>query len=138
MEQPNVIAVIVAAVIPMVVGMLWYSPVLFAKKWMALIGKTEEEIKKEGPGKAYALSFIASIVMAYVMAHLVTYSSTFTGSTGIAAGLETGFWSWLGFVVTTNSASVLFEFKPRGLYFINMGYQLVSMLLMGALLGVWR
>jgi hypothetical protein len=138
MEQPNVIAIIVAAFIPMIVGMLWYSPALFARQWMALIGKTEEELKKQTPGKAYALTFIASIVMAYVMAHFVAYSSAFTGSTGIAAGLQTGFWSWLGFVVTTNSASVLFEFKPRGLYFINMGYQFVSMLLMGALLGLWR
>ena len=54
------------------------------------------------------------------------------------AGAQTGFWLWLGFVVTTNLETVLFENRPLGLYLISNGYHLVGMLGMGALLAVWR
>ncbi len=139
MEQPNLFAVIVAAIIPMIIGALWYSPVMFAKKWMALIGKTEEEIKKSmNPMKMYGLSFIAYLVMAYVLAHIVIYSTAYTGSSGFGAGMQAGFWIWLGFVLTTNSSTVLFESRPSGLYWMNVFYYLVCILLMGGLLAVWR
>jgi len=65
----NYLAVLVAALIPMAVGALWYSPALFAKKWMALVGKTEEEMKNVNPMKAYGISFLTSLIMAYVLAH---------------------------------------------------------------------
>lgn len=42
----NLVAVLVAGVVDMVIGALWYSPVLFAKSWMRLIGKKEEDMKK--------------------------------------------------------------------------------------------
>lgn len=138
MGGPNLLAVVVAAIIPMVVGMIWYSPVLFAKRWMALVGKTEEEIRRSGPAKAYALSFLAYIVMAYVLGHFVIYASAFTQTSGIVAGLQTGFWVWLGFVVTSSSSTTLFEFRPSGLYFIMAGYYLVCLLAMGVVLSVWR
>jgi hypothetical protein len=135
MEQPHLLAVIVAAIIPMIIGALWYSPVMFAKKWMALIGKTEEEIKKSfNPMKMYGLSFLASLVMAYVLAHIVIN----TGYSGFVGGMHAGFWLWLGFVLTTNSSTVLFESRPSGLYWMNVSYYLVSILLMGGLLAVWR
>ena len=135
MEQPNLFAVIVAAIIPMIIGALWYSPVMFAKKWMALIGKTEEEIKKSmNPMKMYGLSFVASLVMAYVLAHIVINA----GYSGFGGGMQAGFWLWLGFVLTTNSSSVLFESRPSGLYWMNVFYYLVCILLMGGLLAVWR
>jgi hypothetical protein len=61
MEQPtvpiNYLAVLVAALVPMIIGFAWYSPALFAKKWMAILGKTEEEIKKSWPGSNPQLSF---------------------------------------------------------------------------------
>jgi len=139
MEQPNLLAVLVAGIIPMVIGGLWYSPFLFAKKWMAIIGKTEEEIKRaSNPMKMYGLSFLSSLVMAYVLAHIVIYATAYTQSSGFGAGMQTGFWAWLGFVVTTSSATVLFEFRPSGLYLMNAGYNLVCLLLMGGVLAMWR
>jgi hypothetical protein len=69
-----------------------------------------------------------------VLAHFVK----FTGAETAASGALTGFWLWLGFVVTTNLESVIFEGRPLGLYLISNGYHLVGMLGMGALLAVWR
>jgi len=134
MDQLNVLAVGVAGFIPMIIGMIWYSPVMFAKKWMALVGKTEDEIKKSSPGKAYALSFVGSLVMAYVLAHIIQIAQANT----IGGGMQIGLWAWLGFVVTTSSATVLFEFRPAGLYYMNAAYNLACLLAMGALLGFWK
>ncbi len=138
MEHLNYLAVIVAALIPMIVGALWYSPALFAKRWLALMGKTDEEVRRGGAGKAYALSFVASLVMSFVLAHFIHYTFAYTQASGGLGGFKIAFWAWLGFVITTGSSSVLFEGRRSGLYFLSMGYYLVSMLLMGLVLGAWR
>ena len=52
-------------------------------------------------------------------------------------GLFAAFLSWLGFVAFTGINSVTYEHKPVKLYLINTGFQLVSMLIMGAILAVW-
>jgi len=133
--QVNYLAVLIASIVPMIIGGLWYSPLLFAKQFMALIGKTEEELKKGfNPARDYGLSFVSSLVMSFVLAHFVHYAQAST----IAGGLQAGFWSWLGFVVTTNSSTVIFEQRKSGLYFLNMGYNLICLLIMGAILAVWR
>jgi len=46
--QVNYVAVLVCAVVTFLLGGLWYSPVLFAKRWVALVGLTEEQMKKGG------------------------------------------------------------------------------------------
>ncbi len=131
----NYLAVLVAAIANFLLGGLWYSPLLFAKKWMALVGITEEQIKQSGSaGKAYMGTFVSALVMAYVLAHFVSYAE----ATTLVQGAQTGFWAWLGFVATTSIANHLFEHRPFGLFFINSGFYLVSLLLMGAILAVWR
>ncbi len=68
----NYLAVVVAAVAYFMIGGLWYSPLLSAKKWLALSGMTEEQIKASGGGgKAYLGTFVGALVMAYVLAHIV-------------------------------------------------------------------
>ena len=130
----NWLSIIVAAVIPMVLGGLWYSPILFAKPWMALIGKSEEELKKDfNPVKSYGVTFVMCIIMAYVMDYVVHY----TLSTTFYQGAKIGGMLWLGMVVTSAFQSVTFQGLKQGLYNINMGYNLVAMLLMGGLLAVW-
>lgn len=128
----NLMAVVAAAVVQMVLGFFWYSPALFGKQWMGYMGKTEEEIKSGANASMYTWMALVSLVTAYVLAHFVQY----TDSTALA-GMQTGFWLWLGFVATYGVSAVLFEGRPRGLYYINMGYQVVALVLMGALLAVW-
>ena len=130
----NWLAILVAAIVPMIVGMLWYSPMAFATPWMKLIGKTKEEIMATGPAKAYALSFLSYIVMAYVMNYFVHHTASMT----FVQGMKIGFALWVGLVVTTNASTALFEFRKWGLYFIGIAYYFVCMLIMGGLLAVWR
>ncbi len=133
MEQPNLLAVLVAAFIPMLVGALWYGP-LFGKKWMALMETTEDEIKASfNPLKSYGGSFISSLIMAYVLAHILQAFEV----TEWLAGMEGGFWCWLGFILTFGWQGVAFEDKKLAVYGLSMAYNLVTLLAMGALLGAW-
>ena len=138
MYQPNLLAVLVAGLIPMLIGSIWYGPV-FGKAWLKLIGKTEEEIRATmNPMKMYVVTFIMALVMAYVLAHVLQAFADAYGVTGIPAGLQAAFWIWLGFVLTIGYQAVAFEDKKISLFALNMGYNLVTLLAMGTLLGAWR
>jgi hypothetical protein len=134
MIEINYLAVLVAAVANMVIGALWYSPVLFAKPWMKLVGKSEEEIKKQGTGSMYLLTFIGALILAYVLAHLLALTNVVT--TGEA--LQVAIWTWLGFTVTTTFSGYLFEDRPKKLFLINIAYYLVSVIVMALILHLWK
>lgn len=129
-------AVLVATLVHYVLGALWYS-LLFANQFVRIMGLTPqqlEEMQKQGPGKELAVAFVMSLLLVYVLAHFVQYTKANTA----LAGVQTAFWLWLGFIASTNMATVLFEQRPLGLYLINMGYQLVGCALAGVILAVWR
>ena len=129
----NLLAVLIAAVLNMVIGMLWYSPYLFGKMWLSAIGKTQEEIKQGSSGPIYMINTIASLVIAYVLAHIIDYA----GAATAAAGAQTGFWIWLGFVAMTVLPTYLYEMRPMRVYFIYVAYQLVSFIAMAVILAIW-
>lgn len=135
----NMLAVLVAAISTMVVGFVWYSPILFAKPWMKEMGcdpndkaKVAEMQKSAGP--AYGGAFVASLVSAYVLARILNALPIFS----LPHGLKVGFAVWLGFVATVQLTGVLFQKNSAKLFAINTGYQLVSYLAMGAILSLWR
>ncbi|MSR85497.1 DUF1761 domain-containing protein [Candidatus Uhrbacteria bacterium] len=135
----NYLAVLVCGIVSMVVGSLWYGP-LFGKMWMSLMGMTPEKMeasKKKGMTQSYILMFIGSLVMAYVLAHSVVFGSSYLHMTGAWAGVMAGFWSWLGFIAPVTLGSVLWENKSWNLWILNNGHYLVSLLVMGAILGAW-
>lgn len=134
----NIWAVLLAAISNMILGSLWYSPVLFGKPWMRYMGwgnKTAQEIEamKQGVWKSYLGMFIGAFIMAYVFAHILA----FAGSASILDGIQGAFWVWLGFIATISLSAVLFEGKPKGLYALNVGYYLVSLIIMSIILTIW-
>jgi hypothetical protein len=134
----NLWSVLVAAVATMVVGFLWYSPLLFARPWMVLMGYDPNDKAKlaemqQGAGKMYGLSFVASLVSAAVLAKIIAITTV----NSALYGMKVGFAVWLGFVATVQLTGVLFAKQPTKLYLINTGYQLVCYLVMGAILAVW-
>ncbi len=131
----NYVAVIVAAIVSMGIGFLWYGP-LFGKAWIKLSGmsmKDMEKKKKKGMTKTYVIAFIGTLVMAYVLAHFVDY----VGATTLSAGAELGSWLWIGFFAPTLLGIVLWEGKSWKLYLLNVGHYLVTLVVMGAILAVW-
>jgi Protein of unknown function (DUF1761) len=135
----NVYAVLVAAIVTMVAGFVWYSPMLFANPWMVLMGydpndkaKIAEMQKSAGP--SYAMSMIASALSAIVLGKIIAVAN----AASALSGMEIAFAVWLGFVTTVQLTNSLFMRQRAKLYAINTGYQLVCYVAMGAILGAWR
>ena len=135
----NLYAVLVCALATMVVGFVWYSPMLFANPWMRLMGydpndKARIAEMQKSAGPSYGMSMIASILSAIVLGKLIVVA----GATSAIEGLKIGLVVWLGFVTTVQFTNALFMRQRNKLYLINTGYQLVCYVVMGAILGAWR
>jgi hypothetical protein len=135
----NVWAVLVCALVTMVAGFLWYSPVLFANPWMVLMGydpndKTKIAEMQKSAGPSYAMSLVASILSAIVLGKIIEVANVNSALNGMEIGLAI----WLGIVTTVQLTGALFSRQPFKLYLINTGYQAVCYLAMGAILGGWR
>ena len=135
----NFLAVLVAGISTMLVGFLWYSPVLFAKPWMREMGydpndKTRTEEMKKSAGPAYLGSLAASLISAFVLALFLHWMR----AEGARVGAMTGFHAWVGFVATVQFTGALFTKQSMKLLAIHSGYQLVCYLVMGAILGAWK
>jgi hypothetical protein len=128
----NWLALLVAIVVKVILGALWYSPIAFAGPWSRLAGITQEQMKTAMP-KALTVDIVAAFLMAFVLVHAIRYA----GAHGVGQGAAVGFFNWLGFVAATHISGVFWERRPFGLFAINSGYQLVSLLIMGAILATW-
>ncbi len=138
--QLNFLAILVAGLASMGLGFFWYSPMLFGNPWMKMTGYTKESMDEaqKKMGMMYVLSFAATLIMAWVLTYAVQFAQYATRTDWLYIGLSTGFWMWLGFITPVQLTDVIFGNKQWKLYAINTSYQLVSLLIMGAILGIWR
>jgi hypothetical protein len=130
-------AVIVATLAHFLLGGLWYSPLLFEKKFIQLINWSPEQLQQvqtQSHVKELVIAFVMSFILVYILAHFVQY----TKATSAIGGIQTAFWLWLGFIVTTHVPMVLFERRSFGLFLINVAYQFVGCAIAGAILAIWR
>ncbi len=128
MDTSILMPVVVAAVVNMVLGAIWYSPAAFGKKWMELTGMKMDQ-KPEGMWKMYLAGFVISLVTAYVLGGFIAL-----GADTMELALQTGFWLWLGFVATVTANGVLWGGKKKALWTLDNGYYLVAYLVMSAIL----
>jgi hypothetical protein len=136
MDSISAIGVLLAAVSAMVVGSIYYSPATFLKPWQKMTGTTDADMKKNF-GPAMILMFVAALLTAYILAHFMLYAERYTGTTGIMGGLSTAFWVWLGFSLTTIITSGALETRDRMVMVITAGNRLVTLLVMGIILGLF-
>ncbi len=129
----NYWAVFVAAIVSIVIGGLWYSPVLFGKLWIQLSGITKQrttEATQKSMTKAYVLQFIASLIMACTLAHVFVLIGVATFS----SALEIMFYLWIGFIATVMVGKVLWEGKSWSLYLLDAAHYLVILFAMSLVL----
>lgn len=124
-------AIIIAAIVKFAIGAVWYTAI-FGVRYRALMGVPEGS-SQEGLVPAMVVQIIGDLVMAYVLARFIGHY----GATGLVNGAFIGFMAWLGFVATIMVGSIFYEKKPGELVAINAGYQLVGILVMGAIIGWW-
>lgn len=127
--QIDWLVVVLAAILNLVIGFVWYSKMLFGPAWSKLSNRPSKEML--GDGKTLALSFLVSLIMAFFLA----FFEGILGVTTVMDGMFVGFLIWLGFVATTQISSFLWYKKPFKLFLINTGYRLLSFLVMGGLIG---
>lgn len=126
-------AVLVCAAANLLLGAIWYSPLLFYKAWQTENKLTDEQLKSINPAKVYGTTFVLSVIMSYNMAFFLGDNKT-DMAWGTAAGFLAGFgWASLIFVVIG-----LFEQRTWRYMLINGGFITVYFTLIGFILGAWR
>lgn len=128
----NILAVILATLLCMGIGALWYSNTLFAKAWMAGIGKRMEDLKPNPMN--YGFVALAFLIMSFFFGKILYYMRT----TDLTGSIELALMLWVGIVATTTGINYLFEGRPKKLFFINTGYFLIDLLVMSIVLGLWK
>ena len=134
----NYIAILVAAVVSFFIGALWYSPLLFAKRWIKATCKTEEDLKGGDGTTPYIISFVAWLIATYVLAVFIDYGVDLNSSPQFLYGMLAAFLCWFGFVAAISLIHNLFAQRPTALWFIDSGYILVAFLISGIILAEWR
>jgi len=125
-------AVIIAAVVKFLIGWGWYAPPVFGKRWQDL-SKISPEQSRSGLAPAIVVQIIGDLIMAYILARFIIHY----GATDLIGGAFIGFMAWLGFVATIMAGAIFYEKRPPQLVAINAGYQLVGIVVMGVILGIW-
>lgn len=140
--EVNLILILVCGIIAMVVGMLWYGPLLFGKAFIKAndwpdwetLSPEEKKIKQKEMGWLYLVQFIFTLIQLYILAHFVQ------GWTDVS-GVEVAIWLWLGFIAPTVASNLIWSMtilKKRVILFgIIGGYQLVCMIIFGYILSHW-
>jgi hypothetical protein len=129
----NWLAVVVSTVSAFLIGWLWYSPLLFGKAWMKASGMTEEKIKSSNMGKTFGAAFVFTFIAAVNLAFFLADPSV-TAASGAFYGFLTGF----GWVLTGIGVVAMFEQKSWTYIFINGSYWVVSLTVMGVIMGAWK
>ena len=132
MHEVNLLAVLVAGIVPMIIGAIWYGP-LFGKRWMALMETTEEELREGfNPLKTHGLGFLLSLVTAYVLAQLL---AEYAG--GAMVGAHVGLMALIAFVLPVTHQSVAYEGRKAGLAWLNILYNGVALVAQGIIIASW-
>ncbi|MDB5001537.1 MAG: hypothetical protein JWR76_2614 [Mucilaginibacter sp.] len=125
-------AVLVAGLSAFMVGGIWYSPLLFGNAWLTDSKLTNEDVKQGNKAKIFGFTAIFALIMAANLGIFLADHKTDV-AWGATAGFLAGIWTF-GAIATHS----LFELKSWRYIFINGGYSVVSLTLMGAIIGLWR
>jgi hypothetical protein len=157
----NFIAIIVAALVPLVLGFIWYNPKFLGTVWMRESGMTEEKMKGGNMAVIFGVSLLLSILLAFFTQFLVIHQM---GALGMVGGDPTialpsydafmsdygnafrtfkhgalhGLMAGIFFVFPIMAINGMFERKSWKLTFINTGYWTVCLIIMGGIVCRWQ
>jgi uncharacterized membrane protein len=133
----NYWSVLIAAMAGFAFGAAWYTAL--SKPWMAARGLTEAHVKaRTGPSVVpFIISFVALLIMAWMLAGILLHLGRGGTEMSVRSGLVSGFFLWLGFVITTLAVNHAFYGERRSLTLIDGGHWLGVLLIQGAILGWW-
>jgi L-lactate permease len=129
----NLWSVLLAGISYLILGMLWYSPLLFGKQWMELNGFTDKDLKTNKPMWVITLlSFLSAAIASFVISMVLGPNSNAPFGAIIGACIAV-FW-----ISMSKLTDVLFENKPVKLFLLHAGFDIVAFMIMGAIVAYWR
>lgn len=132
--QVNWWAILLATASTMVVGSIWYMPKVFGNAWMKLAKIDKKKMEKTGM-MPILITTVVSFITAYVLAHVAFLSNHFFQNSFLQDSLTTAFWLWLGLVAARIITHDSFEGRPKRLTLLTIGHELVTLLVMGLIIG---
>jgi hypothetical protein len=125
------IAVVVAVIANMALGMAWYSKFVFLEMWKTDTGMTDEKMREGSMPKAMGGMIVVVLISVISMALLI-------GTGDIEAGLAIGAIVGLGIAAALEIPHYLFAQQPDRLAIINGGNTAASVILTGAIIGAFN
>ncbi|WP_111308718.1 DUF1761 domain-containing protein [Confluentibacter sediminis] len=160
MDFINPMAIIVAALMPLVVGFIWYNPKVFGTVWMHAAGLTEEKLKTGNMFKIFGLAIVFAFILASAMPAIVVHQmgvySLAQGELGVLPaydafldvygdafrtfkhGVFHGVLAGIFIILPILGTNAVFEHKSAKYIFINVGYWMITLGLMGGIICGWK
>lgn len=150
--------VLLASLVPLIVGFIWYNKAVFGTTWMKATGMTEENAKGANMpllfGLTFLFSFFLAIAIHFVVIHQYHVYSIFANDTSVEAqdyvkgfmdkygnnfrtfkhGVFHGVEFGILMVLPIVAINALFERKSFKYIFIHAGYWTVCLALMGGII----
>jgi len=131
MPRLNHLAVLTCAFIAFVIGGLWYSPLLFGDAYARLRASGVAAVTVSAP--EMVAEFVRWLVITYVLAYLVAR----LGIADLGGAVVFALTMWV-LIYTALAGAVLHEGAPWRVYAIHAGDGLVKILVIAAVLVLWR
>lgn len=138
----NWIALIVAAIVPLLVGAVYYGP-LFGKAWQKEVGMTDEQLKQGNYAKIFGLSLVFAFMLAFSLWAQVMVGGGPGEAHGAAPFLTFKHGAFHGvllcvvMILPVIGTISLYERKSLKYVAMTIGYWAISMALMGGIINVW-
>lgn len=130
----NYLAIVVCTAIAMVLGSLWFSPILFGNSWMKGAGLKQKDVQKSDSTKAMITSTINSFVINLVLAICIYISQP----SGFTSGMGMGALISIGLISPILLTILVYEKKKSGLWMIYSGYYIIQFIINGGILAIWK
>jgi hypothetical protein len=159
--ETNYAIVFSTAIIPMLIGFVWYHPALLGKAWMQSAGISEEQLKGSNMAVIFGFCILFSLMLCTMLPLLVIHQSgmmsMMMGEPGIPDspmtnpdykmmmekyghnfrsfkhGVFHGILSALFFALPILGIQALFERRGAKYIFIHLGYWVITLALMGGI-----
>ena len=127
----NYLAVVVAAVAAVVIGILYYGVAGLGDRLARLVGSTP--LGRPGPAQ-----LVIGVVVALVNAWVLALFSLNLGASSLTDGIVLGVLVWLGFMATLSGAQVAFQGRPWNAWLLTSVHDVIVQVVMAAIVTLWR
>jgi hypothetical protein len=128
--------VVLATLSSMIVGSVWYAPKVFGTRW-AQLAKVDMDRPAASAALPIVVTVIVSFATAWVLAGATTIAWHFYEGSYLWAAIVTAVLMWAGFTAARLITHDAFEGRPTSLTVMNIAHELVTILVMAVIIGVW-